>query len=82
MKGNTTRIILNERISAINRSKINNRHYSPKVHFTHSNKKDSLTNNLMLNSPILHTYTKSNGNNNNNSPRSNSNYTGSNNIDK
>ena len=82
MKGNTTRIILNERISAINRSKINNRHYSPKVHFTHSNKKDSLTNNLMLNSPILHTYTKSNGNNNNNnSPRSNSNSTGSNNID-
>ena len=80
MKGNTTRIILNERISAINRSKLNTKHYSPKAHFTHSNKKNSLTNNLILNSPILHTYTKSNGNNNN-SPRSNTNSTGSNNID-
>ena len=80
MKGNTTRIILNERISAINRSKLNTKHYSPKAHFTYSNKKNSLTNNLILNSPILHTYTKSNGNNNN-SPRSNTNSTGSNNID-
>ena len=86
MKGNTTRIILNERISAINSSKFNNRHYSPKAHFNHSNNKNSLTNNLTLKSPILHTYTKSNGNgnsnnNNNNSSRSNTNSTGSNNID-
>ena len=44
MKGNTTRIILNERISAINSSKFNNRHYSPKAHFNHSNNKNSLTN--------------------------------------
>ena len=89
MKGNTTRIILNERISAINSSKFNNRHYSPKAHFNHSNNKNSLTNNLTLKSPILHTYTKSNGNgnsnnnnnNNNNLSRSNTNSTGSNNID-
>ena len=86
IKGNTTRIILNERISAINSSKFNNRHYSPKAHFNHSNNKNSLTNNLTLKSPILHTYTKSNGNgnsnnNNNNSSRSNTNSTGSNNID-
>ena len=83
MKGNTTRIILNEHISGINKSKINNKHYSPKEHFSHNNKKNSLTNNLLLKSPILHTYTKSNGNNNNNnnSSRSNSNSTGSNNID-
>ena len=81
MRGDTTKIILNERISAINKSKINNKHYSPKAHFNHSNKKNSLTNNLILNPPILHTYTKSNGNNNNNTSRSNSNSTGSNNID-
>ena len=89
MKGNTTRIILNERITSFNNSKFNNRHYSPKAHFNHSNNKNSLTNNLILKSPILHTYTKSNGktnstninNINNNSSRSNTNSTGSNNVD-
>ena len=83
MKGNTTKIILNEGMSEINKSRINNRHHSPKAHFTHSINKDSLTNNLIIKSPILHTYTKSNGNNNNNnnSSRSNTNSTGSNNID-
>ena len=89
MRGNTTRIILNERISANNRSKINNKHYSPKAHFTHSNNKNSPTNNLLLKSQILHSYTKSNGNTNNNpnmnntrnySPRSNLNSTGNNNT--
>ena len=87
MRGNTTRIILKENLSSNNKPKINSRHYSPKAHFTHSNNNNFLTNNLILNSPILHTYTKSNGNNNtqnnnnNNSPRSNTNSTGSNNID-
>ena len=85
MKGNTTRIILNERISANNRTKINNKHHSPKANFTHSNNKNSPTNNLLLKSQILHSYTKSNGNTNNNpninntrnySPRANLNSTG------
>ena len=64
MRGNTTRIILNERLTAANRSKLTNKHYSPKAHFNHSNNKNSLTNNILSNSPILHSYTKSNGNNN------------------
>ena len=83
MKENITKIIINERISALNKSKINNKHYSPKAHFQiHSNNKNTLCNNLILNPPILHTYTKSNGNNNNNnSSRSITNSTGSNNID-
>ena len=73
MKGNSTRIILNERLTAANRSKITNKHYSPKAHFNHSNNKNSLTNSSILNSPILHTYTKSNGNNHANNHPSNNN---------
>ena len=82
MKGNTARIIINERISVLNKSKVHNKHYSPKAHLViHPNSKNSIASNLILNSHILHTYTKSNGNNNNNSSRSNTNSTGNNSID-
>ena len=82
MKGNTARIIINERISVLNKSKVHNKHYSPKAHLViHPNSKNSIASNLILNSHILHTYTKSNGNNNNNSSRSNTNSAGNNSID-
>ena len=79
----TTKIILNERLTTANKSKITNKHYSPKAHFNHSNNKNSLTNNLLSNSSILHTYTKSNGNNNaNNNPPNNNNNNTNNNLSR
>ena len=58
------RIIISDQLTAFAKSKINNKHYSPKANLSIcTNNKNILNNNLLiLNPPILHTYTKSNGN--------------------
>jgi hypothetical protein len=56
--------IISEKVTAFAKSKINNKHYSPKANLSIcTNNKNILNNNLLiLNPPILHIYTKSNGN--------------------
>ena len=58
------RIIISDQLTAFAKSKINNKYYSPKANLSIcTNNKNILNNNLLiLNPPILHTYTKSNGN--------------------
>ena len=73
--------IISEQLTAFAKSKINNKHYSPKANLSIcTNNKNILNNNLLiLNPPVLHTYTKSNGNSSTNNTNSNNN--NNNNID-
>ena len=72
--------IISEQLTAFAKSKLNNKHYSPKANLSIcTNNKNILNNNLLiLNPPVLHTYTKSNGNSSTNNTNSNNN---NNNID-
>ena len=69
------RTIISEQLTAFGKSKLNNKHYSPKANLSIcTNNKNILNNNLLiLNTPILHIYTKSNGNSSTNNTNSNNN---------